>query len=258
MGRRLEGKVAIVTGASSGIGEAAAIRFANEGAKVVLAARREEEGEAVTERIRSEGGDATFIRTDVSQWSDVEAMVAHALSEYGALHYAFNNAGKSARGTDKWLELTEESWDEMIDINLKGVWMCMRHQIPAMIESGGGAIVNNSSIIGVRSSGSAPYSASKSGVIGLTKSAAIQFADRGVRVNAVAPGWIMTPIVENRLKDNPQLLEDVRSGLAIGREGQSDEIASVAAWLCSDESSYVTGECIAADGGFLAQLGTLR
>jgi NAD(P)-dependent dehydrogenase (short-subunit alcohol dehydrogenase family) len=256
--RRLEGKVAVITGASSGIGAAAAVRFAGEGASVVLAARRVDEGEAVTRRITDAGGTASFIQADVSRWEQVEAMVEYALKEYGALHYAFNNAGKSARGTDRWLDVTEESWDEMIDINLKGVWMCMRREIPAIIESGGGAIVNNSSVIGVRASGSAPYSASKSGVIGLTKSAAIQFAGRGVRVNAVAPGWIMTPILENRMSDNPDLLSNVRSSLAFGREGEAEEVAAVAAWLCSDESSYVTGECVSVDGGLLAQLGPLR
>lgn len=255
---KLKDRVVIVTGATSGIGRSAAIRFADEGAKVVIAARRVVEGEELAEQIESTGGSAIFVNTDVSDWDQVEHMVRKTVEKFGGLHCAFNNAGQSARGTDKWLEVSEQQWDEMIDINLKGVWMCMRQQIPAMIKSGGGAIVNNSSVIGVRSGGSAPYSASKAGVIGLTKSAAIQFANQGVRVNAVAPGWILTPIVEARLKDNPQLLEDLRSELAFGREGRPEEIAAVAAWLCSDESSYITGECIAADGGFLAQLGSLR
>ena len=256
--KRFEGKVALVTGASSGIGKATALQFAEQGAKVLLAARREPEGEAVAEEIRASGGVASFIRTDVSKWDQVEAMVQRAVDEFGALHYAFNNAGISARGTEDWLGLTEAMWDEMIDINLKGVWMCMRHQIPVMLDSGGGAIVNNSSIIGVRASVSAPYSATKRGVIGLTMSAAVEFADQGVRVNAIAPGTIMTPITERRLSDDPEMLDRVRKELAMGREGRPEEIASVATWLCSDEASFLTGECIVVDGGAMAQLGPRR
>lgn len=255
MDKRFEGKVALVTGASSGIGEAAAMQFAEEGASVLLAARRESEGQAVVEAIHDRGGVASFIQTDVSKWDDVEAMVKRAVDEYGALHYAFNNAGISARGTEDWLGLTEAQWDQMSDINLKGVWMCMRFQIPEMLKAGGGAIVNNSSIVGVRASVSAPYSATKRGVIGLTMSAAIEFSDQGIRVNAIAPGTIMTPIIERRISDNPDMIDRANEAVAMGRAGESDEIASVATWLCSDESSYITGETITVDGGWMAQLG---
>lgn len=254
MDKRFEGKVALVTGASSGIGKAAAIQFAEQGANVLLAARRESEGQAVVEEITAGGGEAAFIRTDISKWDQVEVMVQRAVDEFGALHFAFNNAGISARGTEDWLGLTEARWDEMVDINLKGVWMSMRHEIPAILESGGGAIVNNSSIVGVRASASAPYSATKRGVIGLTMSAGVEFADQGIRVNAVAPGTIMTPLIERRLSDNPNMLDLVRKELAMGREGRSEEIASVATWLCSDEASFITGECITVDGGAMAQL----
>ena len=157
-------------------------------------------------------------------------------------------------GGSDWLALTEAKWDEMVDINLKGVWMSMRHQIPVILDSGGGAIVNNSSVVGVRASASAPYSATKRGVIGVTMSAAVAFADQGIRINAVAPGTIMTPIIERRMSDNPEMLGLVRKELAMGREGQPEEIASVATWLCSDEASFITGECITVDGGAMAQL----
>jgi NAD(P)-dependent dehydrogenase (short-subunit alcohol dehydrogenase family) len=249
MDKRFEGKVALVTGASSGIGKSAARQFAEHGAKVLLAARREPEGQAVVDEIRASGGVASFVRTDIAKWDQVEAMVQRAVDEFGALHYAFNNAGISARGTEDWLALTEAKWDEMVDINLKGVWMSMRHQIPVILDSGGGAIVNNSSVVGVRASASAPYSATKRGVIGLTMSAAVAFADQGIRINAVAPGTIMTPLIERRMSDNPEMLDLVRKELAMGREGQPEEIASVATWLCSDEASFITGECITVDGG---------
>lgn len=253
MARRLEGRVAIVTGASSGMGKVTAFQLANEGASVVLAARREEEGEAAAQEIRDQGGIARFIRTDVSKWDDVSAMVDFAVSEFGGLHCAFNNAGLSARGTDDWLELSESQWDQMIDINLKGVWMCIRLQAPAMIEAGGGSIVNNSSVLGRRATGSAPYTASKHGVIGLSKSAAVQFAKNKIRVNTVAPGYIMTPIIEARLTENPELIEQISRIIPMQRFGESESIAETVTWLLSDDCPYITGECITVDGGLLAQ-----
>ncbi len=254
MARRLEGRVAIVTGASSGMGKVTAFQLAREGASVVLAARREEEGQAAAQEIRDQGGIAKFIRTDVSKWDDVSAMVDFAVSEFGGLHCAFNNAGISARGTDDWLALSESQWDQMIDINLKGVWMCIRLQAPAMIEGGGGSIVNNSSVIGRRGTGSAPYTASKHGVIGLGKSAAVQFAKNKIRVNTVAPGFIMTPIVEARLADNPAAAEMAGKAIPLKHIGESESIAETVTWLLSDDCPYITGECITVDGGLLAQL----
>ncbi len=254
MARRLEGRVAIVTGASSGMGKVTAFQLAREGASVVLAARREEEGEQAAREIRDQGGNAKFIRTDVSIWADVNAMVEFTLREFDALHCAFNNAGLSARGTDQWLDVTEEQWDQMIGINLKGVWLCIRHEVEAMIEAGGGSIVNNSSLFGMRGGGSAPYTASKHGVIGLSKSAAVSFARQKVRVNAVAPGIIMTPIMEARLADNPEMAGQAGAFIPNGEIGGSEAIAETVTWLLSDESAYITGECISVDGGVMAQL----
>lgn len=254
MARRLEGRVAIVTGASSGMGKVTAFQLAREGASVVLAARRDEEGEAAAQEIRDLGGIAKFVRTDVSKWDDVSAMVEFAVTEFGGLHCAFNNAGLSARGTDSWLDVSEETWDQMIDINLKGVWMCTRHEVTAMIETGGGSIVNNSSLFGMRGGGSAPYTASKHGVIGLSKSAAVSFARQSIRVNSIAPGIIMTPIMEARLADNPEMADQAGAFIPEGTIGSSEAIAETVTWLLSDESAYITGECISVDGGVMAQL----
>ncbi len=254
MSRRLQDQVAIVTGGSSGIGKTTAIQFAREGAKVVIAARREEESQEVVKEITDNGGKAIFVQTDVSKWEDVENMVDTALSEYGQLDCAFNNAGLSGRLTEGWLTLTEEQWDTTANVNLKGVWMCMRLQIPAMLESGGGAIVNNSSLLGMRGAGSAPYAATKHGVIGLTRSAAVTFGDQNVRVNSVAPGFIVTPIMEARMKENPEMWNKSKSLIPMGAMGETETIAEAVTWLCSDQSSYVTGQTITIDGGVMAQM----
>lgn len=252
--RRLENKVAIVTGGSSGIGKAAALQFAREGASVVVAARRAHESTEVVDEITANGGEAIFVQTDVSVWSDVGRMVSETIDKYGRLDCAFNNAGLSGRLTEDWLGLAEEDWDQTADVNLKGVWMCMRHQIPAMLESGGGTIVNNSSLLGERGSKSAPYSATKHGVIGLTRSAAVTFGDQNIRVNAVLPGIIMTPIMEARLQKNPELAEAAGRVIPTGEVGTPESIAEAVAWLSNDESSYITGQTLTIDGGVMAQM----
>lgn len=254
MSRRLEGKVGIITGSSSGMGKTTALQFAREGAKVIIAARREQESREVVKEITDNGGEAMFVRTDVSVWSDVENMVQKTMDHYGRLDCAFNNAGLSARLTEDWLGLTEEQWDQTADINLKGVWMCMRHQIPAMLESGGGVIVNNSSLLGERGAGSAPYAATKHGVIGLTRSAAVTFGDKNIRVNAVLPGIIMTPIVQARIDQNPELAEKAGKVIPLGEMGPPESVADAVTWLCSDESAYITGQTLTIDGGVLAQM----
>ena len=254
MSRRLEEKVAIITGASSGMGKSTAFQFAREGTKVVIAARREQESLEVVKEITHNGGKAIFVQTDVAKWADVENMVQATLIKYGQLDCAFNNAGLSGRLTGDWLGLTEELWDQTADVNLKGVWMCMRHQIPAMLESGGGTIVNNSSLLGMRGSDSAPYAASKHGVIGLTRSAAVTFGDQNIRVNTIAPGFITTPIMEARFDLDPSLRDKYGSVIPMGALGGPETIAEAVTWLSSDESSYITGQTITVDGGVLAQM----
>ena len=251
---RLKDRVAIITGGASGIGAAAAKLFVAEGAKVVIAARREEESLEVVNEITNNGGNAIYVQTDVAKWADVENMVNTTLSEYGRLDCAFNNAGLSGRLTEGWLTITEEQWDQTADVNLKGVWMCMRLQIPAMLESGGGVIVNNSSLLGMRGAGSAPYAATKHGVIGLTRSAAVTFGDQNIRVNTVAPGFILTPIMEARIKENPAWADNADKLIPMGDLGATETIAEAVTWLCSDESSYITGQTLTVDGGVLAQM----
>jgi len=254
MSRRLENRVAMVTGGSSGIGKATALQFAREGAKVVIAARRAPESIQVVDEIKSGGGEAIFVQTDVSIWSDVEGLVQETVDLYGRLDCAFNNAGLSGRLTEDWLGLSEDDWDQTADVNLKGVWMCMRHQIPKMLETGGGTIVNNSSLLGERGSKSAPYSATKHGVIGLTRSAAVTFGDQNIRVNAVLPGIIMTHIMEARLQENPELTDKARGVIPMGKVGTSESVAEAVVWLCGDESSYITGQTLTIDGGVMAQM----
>jgi NAD(P)-dependent dehydrogenase (short-subunit alcohol dehydrogenase family) len=247
---QFHGKVALVTGGNSGIGAATALGFAREGAKVVIAARRKAEGEATVERIENAGGDAIFVQTDVSQPDQVEAMVAEAVERYGRLDYAFNNAGVGITGSLH--EFPEDDWDLTMDVNLKGVWLCMKCEIAQMLKQNGGVIVNDSSTAGLGASAwNAVYSASKHGVIALTKSAAQQYGHNGIRVNAVCPGWIETPMSQPVLGGNPELQAQIAKQ-PIGRIGTPDEVAEVVTWLCSDAASFVTGLAMAVDGGLFA------
>lgn len=249
-----QGKVVIVTGGNSGLGQAAALRFAQCGARVVIAARRQPEGEATVSLIRSAGGEARFIQTDVSSAQQVENMVARTVETYGRLDCAFNNAGVG-RGGARVHEFQEEDWDAVMDINLKGTWLCMKYEIHQMLQQGGGAIVNDSSMAGLvgYSLGTA-YSASKHGIVGLTKSAALQYAADGIRINAICPGIIRTNIVQG-IFDRAPAMEDWALGVSpMGRLGTADEIASAVVWLCSDQASYVTGLAMLVDGGINAGL----
>jgi NAD(P)-dependent dehydrogenase (short-subunit alcohol dehydrogenase family) len=252
MSTELKGKVGIVTGGTSGIGKEAAVLFAKAGAKVVVAGRREVEGKGTIDLIRSAGGDGLFVKTDVARAEDVHALVRKTVEKYGRVDIAFNNAGIEG-SMSPIVEQSEEDWDRTIDINLKGVWLCLKYEIQQMLKQGsGGAIVNMASVAGfIGSTGFATYSASKHGVLGLTKSAALETARSGIRVNAVCPAVIATPMGE-RLFSAPEI-EKYMIGLhPIGRFGKPMEIAEAVVWMCSERASFMTGQSLALDGGFLA------
>jgi NAD(P)-dependent dehydrogenase (short-subunit alcohol dehydrogenase family) len=253
MTRLLEGKAALVTGASSGIGRATALVFAREGAKVVVADVVVAGGEETVRLIKTVGGEAIFVKADVSKAAEVEAMVNTAVAAYGRLDCAHNNAGiEGAMSTTA--DYTEEDWDRVISINLKGVWLCMKSEIAQMLKQGGGAVVNTASGAGlVGLANMSAYVASKHGVVGLTKTAALEYAKAGIRVNAVCPGVIQTPMVARVTGRQPQLAEALVAAEPVGRVGQPEEIAEAVVWLCSDAASFVTGHAMAVDGGYVAQ-----
>lgn len=248
----LRGKVAIVTGGTSGIGRDAAVLFAKAGAKVVVAGRREVEGKETIEMIRAAGGDGLFVKTDVSQAAQVQALVRQTVEKFGRLDVAFNNAGIEG-SLVPIAEQPEEDWDRTIDINLKGVWLCLKYEIQQMLkQGGGGAIVNMASVAGlVGSAGFATYCASKHGVMGLTKSAALETARSGIRINVVCPAVIETPMGE-RIFGGPEIRPYAISLHPIGRFGKPMEIAEAVLWMCSDRASFMTGQSLVLDGGFLA------
>ena len=251
MENQFKNKVAIVTGGSFGIGKATAIAFAKKGAKVAVV-DWVEDSETVN-AIKALGGEAIFIKCDVSKTEDVKAMIEKTISTFGRLDYAFNNAGiEGSNGTTQ--ECTEENWDKTIAVNLKGIWLCMKHEIPEMLKQGKGVIINCASIAGlVGFPGLPAYVASKHGVIGLTKTSALECAKLGIRVNAVCPGAIKTPMID-RITGNKKEVEEQFAGMEpIGRLGQPEEVANAVLWLCSDEASFVTGHAMAVDGGWVAQ-----
>lgn len=248
---QLKGKVAIITGAGSGIGEAIALLFATEGAKVVVSDVNEEHGNNVVNRIRKEGGEAMYVRADVSSAADGEALVQATVKQYGRLDIAVNNAGIGGPSSPTG-SYPVDGWDKVISINLSGVFYGMRYQIPEMIKAGGGAIVNIASILGqVGFRNSPAYVAAKHGVVGLTKNAAIDHAMDKVRVNSVGPAFIKTPLLSANL--TPEILAGLTSLHPIGRLGESNEVAELVLWLCSDRASFVTGSYYAIDGGYLSQ-----
>jgi len=251
------GKVALVTGASSGLGEATALKLAREGAKVVVAARREDKGRAVVSKIEALGGEAFFIKTDITKRQDIEAMVAGTVKRFGQLDCAVNNAGIGGPALTQLADIAEEDWDAVMNTNLKGVWLSMKYEIPAMLARSKGAIVNVSSIYGVKGAdfGHSPYTTSKHGVIALSKSAAIDYAQQGIRVNAVRPGFAHSELVDPYVDSAPEMMKAIISRhCGMNRLGEADEIAEAIAWLCSDAASFVNGAVLAIDGGETSRL----
>jgi NAD(P)-dependent dehydrogenase (short-subunit alcohol dehydrogenase family) len=245
------GKVALITGGTSGIGRTTAIAFAERGANVVVAGRREAEGADSVALIEKAGGTGLFVRTDVNDESEIEAMVAKALERFGRLDFAFNNAGVGGLGRAT-MTATGDIYDQIMNINVRGVFFSMKHQIPAILQSGGGAIVNNASVLALRPSANSPiYSASKAAVVGLTKSAALEFAPKGVRINAICPAIIETDMTE-QIRGDEQTRAYLLSRHPVGRFGQSEEVAASVLYLCSPEASFITGIALPLDGGFAA------
>ncbi len=254
MAGTLDGKVALVTGGSTGIGKASALAFAREGARVVVGDTNAEEGKRTVDEIVGSSGEAMFVRTDVSSSADVENLIKQGTEAYGRLDCAFNNAGIIGSIATPSHEYSEEDWDRVIGVNLKGVWLCMKHEIPQMLQQGGGVIVNTSSIWGlVGANGYSAYVASKHAVAGLTKTAALEYIGSGIRINAVNPGPIETAITQSVFKAVPEMQEQIITTTPIGRMGEPREVAEAVVWLCSEASSYVVGHTLLVDGGFVAQ-----
>jgi len=250
----MKNKVVLITGASSGIGKAAALAFAREGAKVSVAARRIPEGQKTVQQIKEAGGEAIFVQTDVSKAPQVQTLVEKTVEEYGRLDYSFNNAGIEGPHFVPITDYPEEDWDQVMDINLKGVWLCMKYAIPHLLKQSKAAIVNMSSVTGLIGGRSgAPYCASKHGVIGLTKAVALEYATQGIRVNAVCPAIIRTELADRLFFSNPEMAKRVPGLHPMGRVGTVEEVAEVVVWLCSDAASFVTGHALPIDGGMIAR-----
>jgi len=255
MSTRLDGRVAVVTGAASGIGRACALDLARAGARVVVSdlERAAEGGEETVRLVREAGGEARFVACDVSDGADVLRLVEATVAAFGRLDALVSNAGVGGALAPA-ADYTEEEWDRVIGVNLRGVWLCMKHAIPVMLEQGGGAIVNVASILGhVGFAGAPAYVAAKHGVVGLTKAAAADYAQRGVRVNAVCPAFIVTPMIERAgLTEDPEVRRAIEARHPINRLGQPEEVAGLVTWLCTDAASFVTGASYLVDGGYTA------
>lgn len=249
----VEGKIALVTGGGSGIGRATALTFAREGAKVVVADVVVDGGEETVRLIKAAGGEALFVKADMAKAAEVEAMVQKAVATYGRLDCAHNNAGIEG-ATGRTADYREEDWDRVISINLTGVWFCLKYEIAQMLKQGGGAIVNTASDAGLLGVPQMPaYVASKHGVVGLTKTAALEYAKSGIRVNAVCPGVIKTPMVDRITGQRAGRAERMAAAEPVGRMGKPEEIAEAVVWLCSEAASFVTGLSMPVDGGIAAQ-----
>jgi NAD(P)-dependent dehydrogenase (short-subunit alcohol dehydrogenase family) len=248
--KRFSDKVILVTGATSGIGRATAVAFAREGAQVIMAARRENLGREVADEISALGGKAVFIKTDIRNPDEIDHLFEAISKQYGRLDCAFNNAGLSSLTMPPATKIPEEEWDDILNTNLRGVWLCMKHEIGRMLKQGGGVIVNTASVLGLMgSSGLAAYCASKHGVIGLTKTAALEYAHKNIRINAICPGPIRTRMMEAPMEIYPNMLEMLLAKTPMKRMGESEEIAGAVLWLCSEESSFMTGKELVVAGG---------
>lgn len=245
----LENKIALITGAGEGIGRATALMMARDGAKVAVVDRQAGLGQATARAIKDNGGDALFIEADVSRHDDIRNMVASAVKHFGRLDCAVNNAARSASFA-LTADTDEQAWDQTNDVTLKGVWLCMKYQIPVMLENGGGAIVNISSLAGMQGEVyQAPYAAAKAGVIGLTQTAAGEYAQKNIRINAICPGGILTRGMAHYLETVPGAREKVEGTHAMRRLGKPEEIADAVCFLCSDRASFITGHPLVVDGG---------
>ncbi|NOT57759.1 MAG: SDR family oxidoreductase [Deltaproteobacteria bacterium] len=247
----MTGKVALITGGTSGIGKATAQAFVRSGAKVVICGRNAERGQEVVTELKAMPGDALFVKADVSKAVEVEALVATTVSTYGRLDYAANIAGIGAYATT--VECTEKLWDLIMRVNVKSLWLSMKYEIPHILKQGG-AIVNMSSITGlVGLVGQPAYAASKHAIIGLTKTAALEYAKSGIRINAICPGSILTPMQDPVIQGDPEIEAQIGARHPIGRMGTAEEVAAAIHWLCSDAASFVTGAAMTVDGGYVAQ-----
>jgi NAD(P)-dependent dehydrogenase (short-subunit alcohol dehydrogenase family) len=255
MADRLKGKIVLITGGSQGIGRAAAQLFSREGAKVVIADINVEGGEETIRRISDAGGEAHFVRTDVSKSTEVEELSKKIIEIYGRLDCAYNNAAFLGHGFSSVVDHTEETWNSTFETNLKGTWLCMKYEIPPMLEQGSGAIVNtaNMSALTVGGRYRCAYAASKAGIVSLSRAAAIEYAEYGLRVNVICPSHARTPGLERFLELRPELEEDWIEQTPMGRIATPEEVAEGALWLCSDASSFVTGHVLAVDGGYLCR-----
>jgi NAD(P)-dependent dehydrogenase (short-subunit alcohol dehydrogenase family) len=253
MSRRFESKVVLVTGGTSGLGYDGALAFAREGAKVVIVGRRAKEGEEAASAIKETGGEVLFVQADVSKEDDVARLVRACVDTYGGLDCAYNNAGIDGTLMTSIVDYEKAVWDQVIAVNLTGMFLCMKYQIPQMMKRGGGSIVNMSAVAGFKAGkrvGSA-YITSKHGVIGLTKTGAIEYADQGIRVNAVCPAMIETPMSYRTFLKDEASAQRAISLHPIGRIGKAEEVSALVLWLCSAEAGFVTGAAIPVDGGFL-------
>lgn len=248
----IEGKVALVTGGSSGIGKATALAFAREGASVIIASRNAAKGEEVVSEIQKAGGKAAFVKTDVTRSNDVKDLVDGIVRTHDRLDIAFNNAGIAGK-LDATADCTEEDWDISMNVNLRSVFLCMKYELKQMVKQGSGSIVNTASAAGlVALPGAVAYNVAKFGTVGLTKTAAIDYVKNNIRVNCVCPSFVKTPITDALVAEYPAMIQKMFPYQPIGRLGEPDEIANAVVWLASDQASFVTGTAFSVDGGYVA------